>query len=208
MKLFSAAFLLIAISISVIIARQKNSGKKNEIPEAEIIFLNKNIRLQKYAAMAKTFVAKNNFNKAYCFLVDMKLPSGKKRFFIYNFKGDTVISAGLVTQGSGSTTETDVLQFSNTPNSNATSLGKYKIGQQYYGKFGLAFKLYGLDNTNSNAFKRAVVLHAHPLVPANEIYPEPLCVSWGCPTVNPDFLVELKKYITKSDKPILLYIFY
>ena len=75
------------------------------------------------------------------------------------------------------------------------------------GKFGLAYKLYGLDSTNSKAFERFVVLHAHSCVPNEEIDPEPLCQSWGCPTVSPEFLQELKKYIDASEKPILLWIY-
>lgn len=104
----------------------------------------------------------------------MKIPSGKKRFFIYDHKSDSVINAGLVTHGSGSDTETGFFTFSNIPHSNATSLGKYKIGKAYFGKFGLAFKLYGLNNSNSTAFARAVVLHSHPNVLAYEVIPSPI----------------------------------
>ena len=138
----------------------------------------------------------------------MKIPSGKKRFFVYNIEKDSVETAGLVTHGSGSDKETDELYFSNIPNSNCTSLGRYKIGGSYNGKFGSAFKLYGLDKTNSKAFERFVVLHAHSCVPEGEVDPLPICESWGCPTVSPTFLTALKKYIDKADKAIILWIYY
>ena len=206
MKIIFAAAMFFA-AISSFVCEKKINGPKNQyVNSAREI--NENQRLQAYAKVAKDFVAKNNFNSSCCFLIDMKIPSGKKRFFIYSFTGDSVSNAGLVTHGSGSETETDILQFSNTPNSNATSLGKYKIGKGYYGKFGLAFKLYGLDYSNSNAFARAVVLHAHPNVPSYEVFPSAICVSWGCPTVSPVFLKILQSKIEKSNKPILLYIFY
>ena len=163
-------------------------------------------RLHGYALKARAFVQENGFCERYYFFADMRIASGKKRFFVYDLQHDSVIIAGLVTHGSGSVTETAALKFSNTEGSNATSVGKYKIGAEYNGDFGLAFKLYGLDATNSNAFKRFVVLHSHRLVPTEEVYPDGICTSWGCPTVNPDFLQRLKKYINGADKPVLLWI--
>lgn len=166
------------------------------------------LRLRSKAIIAKRFVNEQGYNLTHCFLLDMRLPSGKNRFFIYNLEKDSVEMAGLVTHGSGSDNGSDDLSFSNMANSNCTSLGKYKIGQFYSGKFGLAYKLFGLDKTNSKAFERYVVLHAHACVPNDEIAPLPICQSWGCPTVSPAFLVQLKKYIDKSEEPILLWIYY
>ncbi len=166
------------------------------------------LRLNKKAIPAKDFIAIHGFNDSHCFLVDMKLPSGKNRFFVYNLNKDSVEIAGLVTHGSGIKQDTDALVFSNTPNSYCTSLGKYKIGKSYQGKFGLAYRLYGLDTSNSRAFNRFVVLHAHECVPGSEVFPLPICESWGCPTVSPALLIRLKKYIDVSSKPILLWIFY
>jgi hypothetical protein len=153
------------------------------------------------------YAKQNHFNSRYYFMVDMKIESGKKRFFVYNLEKDSVELAGLVTHGGGKT-NTSAIQFSNTPNSLCTSVGKYKIGNSYTGKFGLAFKLYGLDNTNSNAYNRFVVLHSHACVPNEEVAPLNICESWGCPTVAPAFLTKLKKYIDQSDQPILLNIYY
>ena len=156
----------------------------------------------------KPFVKANNYCEEYCFLIDMKIPSGKKRFFVYDLIRDTIVHAGLVTHGGGSQTTTDALVFNNTPNASATSLGKYKIGNEYSGKFGMAFKLHGLEATNNKAFERFVVLHGHSCVPNNEIDPFLICTSLGCPTVSPSFLPTLKKYIDKAGKPVILWIFY
>lgn len=140
-------------------------------------------------------------------MIDMSLPSGRQRFFVYNIKKDSIEMGGLVTHGSGSITGREDLFFSNEPGSNCTSLGKYKIGNAYQGRFRLAYKLYGLDKTNSKAFERFVVLHAHSCVPANDVYPLPICPSQGCPTVAPEFLQKLTRYINSSDEPILLSIY-
>jgi hypothetical protein len=67
--------------------------------------------------------------------------------------------------------------------------------------------LYGLDNSNSNAFSRFVVLHSHSCVPNEETAPFPICESWGCPTVAPAFLTQLKTYIEKAQEPVLLAIY-
>ena len=160
------------------------------------------LRLSNKALLAKDFITDQGFDTKYCFLVDMRIASGKNRFFVYNLDKDSVEIAGLVAHGSG-ITNADTPVFSNTPNSYCTSLGKYKIGNSYNGKFGLAYKLYGLDKTNSKAFDRFVVLHAHECVPNDEVSPLPICESWGCPTVSPAFLTQLKSYLDETTKPVM-----
>jgi L,D-transpeptidase catalytic domain len=176
-------------------------------PKAAIGHKSELQRLSAYSGKLKAFAKQNKYNADFCFLVDMRLSSGQKRFFIYDLRTDTILNAGLVTHGSGSDTG-DSLHFSNTINSNCTSLGKYKIGNAYNGNFGLAYKLYGLDATNSNAYNRFVVLHSHACVPSEEVEPRQICESWGCPTVAPSFLGTLKTYLDKSASPTLLWIFY
>jgi hypothetical protein len=87
-----------------------------------------------------------------------------------------------------------------------TSLGKYKIGNSYTGKWGYSYKLHGLDSSNNNAFERTVVLHSHSCVPESEV-DDDICQSNGCPTVSPNMLGELKTIINNSKKPVLLWIY-
>jgi hypothetical protein len=156
----------------------------------------------------KTFLKSNTkYNKDVIFLLDMKIPSNKYRFFVFDIKKNTVTDFGLVAHGSGSATKTDELKFSNTDGSLMTSLGKYYIGNSYNGTFGKAYKMYGLDTTNSNAFKRNIVLHAYDKMPYKEQI-SPICLSWGCPMVNEIFYKRLQEIIDTSDKKILLYIYY
>jgi hypothetical protein len=166
------------------------------------------LRLNKKLSPARGYIAAHDFNATYCFLIDMRLPSGEKRFFVYNLQNDSVEMAGLVTHGSGVNNASNSPVFSNTPNSNCTSLGKYRIGKSYYGKFGLAYKLYGLETTNNKAFERFVVLHSHECVPNDEVAPQLICESWGCPTVAPEFLTLLKSVVDVSSKPVMLWIYY
>ncbi len=162
-------------------------------------------KMQLVSALLKSFAAKNNYNDKIAFLIDMNVPSGRQRFFVYNMQKDSIEMAGLVTHGYGS--NKSEIEFSNVPGSYSTSLGKYKVGAAYNGRFGLAYKLHGLDKTNNKAFERFVVLHAHDCVPVEEVAPLPICESQGCPTVAPAFLQQLKHYIESSGKPILMNIY-
>jgi len=155
---------------------------------------------------AKKFVLKKNYNNRTCFFIDMSLPSGQKRFFIYNLADDTLLASGLVAHGNCFEYWLEGRRYSNVVGSGCTSLGKYKIGNPYTGKFGYSYKLYGLDNTNNNAFERTVVLHAHSCIPESEVADE-ICQSNGCPAVAPGFLIQLKSIINHSAKPILLWIY-
>ncbi len=163
-------------------------------------------KLQLKADTAKQFAKKNNYNTNTCFLFDISLPSGQKRFFIYDLQKDTIKSKGLVAHGNCFEYWLEGRRYSNATGSGCSSPGKYKIGSPYTGKFGYSYKLYGLDSSNSNAFERTVVLHSHSCVPENETDDE-ICQSNGCPTVAFPFLQLLKTIINGSGKPVLLWIY-
>ncbi|MNL15170.1 hypothetical protein D3C87_1361430 [compost metagenome] len=150
----------------------------------------------------------SKYNRRFAFFINMKVPSGKNRFFVYDLKTDKIIDKGLVAHGSGS--ETGIkgkLKFSNIPNSLSTSIGKYYIGNSYQGKFGKAYKLYGLDQTNSNAFKRDIVFHYYYDVPYKEQNGY-ICNSFGCPMVNGKYFDRMSKIIDNSESNILMSIYY
>lgn len=155
---------------------------------------------------AREFVRSKGYNTDISFLVDMSLPSGQSRFFVYDLTGDSMQSAGLVTHGRCNEEWLEGRRYSNAVGGGCTSLGKYRIGHPYQGRFGLAYKLYGLEKTNDNAFRRYVVLHSHDCVPSSEVSDE-ICQSDGCPTVAPVYLQKLKKIIDASPKPVLLWIY-
>ncbi len=160
------------------------------------------------AEEVKAFLKKNSkYNEDVFFLLDMKISSNKYRFFVYDAKKNQVIDSGLVAHGSGSATATGELQFSNTDGSLMTSLGKYYIGNSYNGTFGKAYKMYGLDATNSNAFLRNIVLHSHKKMPYEEQF-SPIVLSWGCPMLNEKFYLRIQDILDQSDKNVLLYIYY
>lgn len=162
------------------------------------------IKIAAFSKSAIQFCKQYNYNGSVFFLVDMSIHSGKKRFFVVDMNADSVLAAGLVAHGACGPFFSATASFSNEPNFYCSSLGRYKIGNKYAGRFGTAYKLYGLDSTNSNAFKRNVVLHSYYEVPDEEIYPGRVCNSQGCPMVSKNFLKQLALYIDASKNPILL----
>lgn len=200
MKIFFMALLFSLTSFTT----YNVTDKKEMLSEVEFE------RLTNHVSEIKSFTSANRtYSKKIAFLVDMKIKSGKNRFFVYDLENDKIIDQGLVAHGSGSETgiKGDILQFSNTPNSNCSSLGRYSIEKSYSGVFGKAFRLNGLDETNSNALKRAIVLHRYKEVPdeEKEYY---IINSHGCPMVSEVFFKRLEKVIESSNSKIMLYMYY
>jgi hypothetical protein len=203
MKKIILVLLPIMAAASLWLAMSEPENKTVELPDAI------NVRMQtQIAAIRKLNRDNPRYNPDIVFLLDMEILSGKNRFFIYDLRRDSIVDRGLVAHGSGS--ETGVygkLRFSNEHNSLCTSLGKYAIGKSYQGQFGKAYKLSGLDKSNSNAFARAIVLHKFNTMPYEE-QNSPIVNSFGCPMVSVKFYDRLQKHIDTSQKPILLDIYY
>jgi hypothetical protein len=220
MKLFSAiifyTFLIISCTPQ---ATPIDSTKDNtQYPEQDVIeFKNTNSFATgiNYVPPAftigeelKSYILKNKYNEDYAFIINMRIPCYKKRFFVYNLKKDSLLNLGLVSHGYKTETFKGKLIFSNIVNSNQSSLGRYKVGVSYTGMWGFSYRLHGLDTSNSRAFERAVVMHSYPTIPIDEVSEEPIAFSYGCPMVAPAFLLILKGYISKAKKPIILSIIY
>ncbi len=159
------------------------------------------------SAMQRFLDRNRSFNPQTVFFLDMKIPANRYRFFVYDIGTKKILHRGLVAQGIN--TQPDArgrLRFSNETGSYCTSLGRYRIGQKYKGRFGTAYKLHGLDSSNSNAYRRAIVLHKFddmPDTPGGEtVY------SLGCPMVSPQFFTTVSRLIDQSEAPILLQISY
>lgn len=181
----------------------KHSDKPDFTSESEVERFNYQL-----SEVKETLRAGQSFNRQFAFFVDMKIKSGKNRFFVYDLINDKIVDEGLVANGSGSETAVKGdLKFSNEPNSNCTSLGHYAIGKSYKGIFGKAYVLKGLNETNSNAAKRMIVLHSYSAVPEAE-QDHYIALSHGCPMVNEVFFKRLEKIIDNSKSSIIMNIYY
>ena len=140
----------------------------------------------------------------------MSIPSGKNRLFVYDFRKKEIVVQGLCAHGVGGGSTATKPIFSNTEGSDCTSLGKYTVKNRSYSNWGINihYKMYGLEHTNSNAFKRVVVLHSYTPVPNQEIYPQTLFgQSAGCPVVADDTMRAIDKLLRHRSKPVLLWIY-
>ena len=156
----------------------------------------------------KNFIKGKSYNQDLAIFIDFKIPSNKFRFFIYDLKNSKILEKAIVSHGSGSVIRNEIgLRFSNEEGSYQSSLGKYEISSKYFGNFGWSYRLKGLDKTNSNALKRAIVMHSYSCV-KDEESTQPACLSLGCPMVSTDFFKMVEKYVDTSKKVILMYAYY
>ncbi len=93
-------------------------------------------------------------------IADFARPSTLPRLHFANLENGTVRSF-YVAHGRGSDPEHSgwLQQFSNEPGSEATSRGAYLTCEWYNGKYGTSIRLVGLDQDNSHALDRAIVMH-------------------------------------------------
>lgn len=180
------------------------------IKESTLAFENQE-RLRQRADSAKVYCVKNGLNTNSCFLVDFSIHSGRKRFFVWDFKGDSIVCASLCAHGYGKNSTVSNPVFSNVEGSYCSSLGRYKVSIRSYSKWGINihYKLHGLEPTNSNAFKRVVVLHSYDFVPAVEVYPAhlPLGMSQGCPVICNNVMRQVDRLLKKEQTPLLLWVY-
>ncbi len=125
-------------------------------------------------------------------LVDYDKSIYSDRFYIVDQKNKKILFQSEVGHAyeSGGLYATD---FSNVPNSYKSSLGLYKVGIQYsWGRFGTSLKLHGLSKTNSNVYKRAIVLHG-----CNCLH------SSGCLTFDYALMPKILKILKKGTRIIV-----
>lgn len=169
-------------------------------------YINSEDKLAHKISEIKEFLKNSDYNLDKAFLIDFSIPSSRFRLFVIDIKTGKVLQKGLVAHGDGSEDgkTKDGLKFSNLDGSHCSSLGKYAVSEKYKGQFGLSYRLDGLDETNSNARNRAIVLHRLSCVPDIE-QKDDICLSFGCPMVSDDFFKILEQHIDKSNKKIILY---
>jgi len=130
-------------------------------------------------------------------IIDFSKSSSQKRFFILDLDRVELLCNTYVSHGANSGKEY-ATHFSNTPESNQSSLGFYLTGSTYSGKHGYSLKLMGLEKGfNDNAESRAIVMHAAPYV--NEALARSrgyIGRSQGCPAIP----VQLHKKIIEEIK--------
>jgi hypothetical protein len=158
--------LSLLLSISLAWASEIDPGReiRPELLHEAVGFYNENLRLIK--------------NQTYVVIVDFKVRDHFNRFYVVNMETGHVIKLH-VSHGVASDPDHDgwATEFSNRVGSKQSSFGPYLTAETYHGKLGYSLRLDGLSETNSNARKRAIVIHGARYVHEKD---GPQGRSWGC----------------------------
>ncbi len=130
----------------------------------------------------------------YIALIDLGKHSSEERFYLINLHSGEV-DAFLTAHGRGSDLDNDgwAETFNNISGSGASSLGAYRVGSRYISssltrsncrnerncRNTEAIRLHGLEETNSNALNRGIVIHRAWYVRDNNVGR-----SLGCPSLK------------------------
>jgi L,D-transpeptidase catalytic domain len=117
-------------------------------------------------------------------VVDFDLPSTEKRLWVIDLAANQILFHTLVAHGHNSG-ENQASSFSNTDESNMSSLGFYVTEGEYAGKHGRSLRLMGQDEGwNTNAAARSIVMHGADYVSEDFIKQNGrLGRSLGCPAL-------------------------
>ena len=144
-------------------------------------------------------------NTEYLTVIDMSRSANDHRFFVINLSEKKVEHKSVVAHGRNSGGEF-ARHFSNKEGSFKTSLGFYRTAETYHGKHGLSLRLDGLENSNSNARDRAIVIHAADYVSQHFIEKfGRLGRSLGCPSLPKEGYDQIVESIKEGT---LLFIYY
>ncbi len=142
-------------------------------------------------------------NHEYMTVIDFTAPSTEQRMFLLNLESGemqkSLAAHGARTGGLKATN----FSRSNKINSNKTTPGFHKFSEVYRGQHGLSYRLDGLEDRNSEARDKDVVVHAAKYATTAWIKKYGwLGRSQGCPAVSPD---TMKKLLEKQLSGTLLY---
>ena len=143
----------------------------------------------KVIAAQRTVQVNPFFADDFAVLYNLSKPSSICRLGLYDLTSRRCLVRTRALHGRGSGSQM-AYYFSNKPGSGKTALGRYVIVDIYYGRFGRAYRLAGLDATNDNALARSVVLHSSAHVRSGHTGR-----SEGCPTVSDSALQAMRPYL-------------
>ena len=161
---------------------------------------------RQHAAELKTFCEQNGYNDRFALLWDLSLHSGRRRFVVWNYAENRVERAFVTSHGSGSRRKKRLSAYaevSNESDSHLSSVGRALVAERYIGRYGVAYRLDGLDATNSALRKRCVVLHSWRHTTPFPIWPLPSVGSWGCPVLSRRSMAILDEILQREQRVIL-----
>ena len=161
------------------------------------------------AAELYAFCQERGFNIRVALLMDLGRHSGRRRFVVWNFQQGRVLHSFPASHGSGSAlshVRSAYAKCSNEDGSHLSSVGKCLIAERYEGRYGVAYRLDGLEESNSALRERCVVLHGWRYTTSFPIYPFPTVGSWGCPVLSRRAMRKVDE-ILQREKEVILWMY-
>ncbi len=191
-----------------VIAAEKKENKKNEIYDSlhlASLGLSRTAFEEGVAGHDSLLSTGNISNANMLTIVDLSLPSSKKRLFVIDLKTCKLVFHTYVSHGKNSGKEM-ATQFSNEPRSGESSLGFYVTGSTYIGHHGYSLRLNGKEEgINDNALTRGIVMHSAAYVNEHMVAKQGFIGrSEGCPAI-PRILY--KKIIEKIKNGSCLFLY-
>lgn len=144
-------------------------------------------RVARRADALLKFCQSEGYDTHIALFVDLGRHSGLSRFVVWDFKKRRPLLAAPVSHGSGkseSHVRSAYARLSNEDGSHLSSVGRALVAERYEGRYGIAYRLDGLDPTNSNLRARCVVLHGWQYTTSYPIWPRATVGSFGCPVLS------------------------
>jgi hypothetical protein len=152
---------------------------------------------------------REGYNTRVALFVDLSRHSGRRRFVAWDMARMVPIFTAPVSHGSGSErshVRSAYARFSNEDGSHLSSLGRAVVAERYEGRYGVAYRLDGLEATNSNLRSRCVVLHGWEHTTSYPVWPRATVGSFGCPVLSRRMMARVDELL-RQEKGVILEVF-
>lgn len=164
-------------------------------------------RVAERSAELLRFCCEEGYNTHIALFVDLARHSGRSRFVVWSFDEQRPLLLCPVSHGSGSPKShirSAYARLSNEDGSHLSSVGRALVAERYEGRYGVAYRLDGLDDTNSMLRPRCVVLHGWEHTTSFPIFPLATVGSWGCPVLSRRNMSRLDEILKNESRVVLL----
>ena len=151
----------------------------------------------------RDYCRKFGYNDTYYIICDFGMPSGKKRFYLYNLNSRRRIMSSYCMHGNGGGSTDEKAVFSNKPGSNCSSIGLYALKGIGSHSMKSCIRVTGLDRTNSMARARGLLIHSSrktTCFDGGQKYIPLGDESHGCFTISAGSLVQLMEIYSLHGK--------
>lgn len=163
-------------------------------------------RVTERAQALREFCSREGYNTRVAIFVDLSRHSGRRRFVAWDMERNMPIFTCPVSHGSGSKrshVRSAYAALSNEDGSHLSSLGRALIAERYEGRYGVAYRLDGLDAANSNLRPRCVVLHGWEHTTSYPIWPFATVGSFGCPVLSRKMMCRVDELLQRYDRVVI-----